>query len=81
MKSKLIAIGLIAAFTACQSSNEQSNTRETTTVTEAAPLAGQSEVQDDESQKDVVKVAVGLPDHTHPRKSTARRQFSQFHCQ
>ena len=64
MKSKLVAIGLIAAFTACQSSTEQSNTQETTTVTEAAPLAGQSGVQDDESQKDVVKVAVGSPDHT-----------------
>lgn len=30
----------------------------------AAPAAGQSAVQDDVSQKDVVKVAVGSPDHT-----------------
>jgi len=29
-----------------------------------APAAGQSSVQDDVSQKDIVKVAVGSPDHT-----------------
>ncbi len=62
MKSKLVAIGLIAVFTACQSSTEQSNTQEATT--ESAPVAGQSAVQDEDSQKDVVKVAVGSPDHT-----------------
>ena len=64
MKSKLVAIGLIAAFTACQSSTEQSNTQEATTATEAAPLAGQSGVQDDVSAKNVVQVAIGSPDHT-----------------
>lgn len=62
MKSKLVAIGLIAVFTACQSSTEQSNTQEATT--ESAPVAGQSAVQDDDSQKDVVKVAIASPDHT-----------------
>lgn len=30
----------------------------------AAPAVGQSNVKDDESQKDVVKIAVGSPDHT-----------------
>lgn len=29
-----------------------------------APAVGQSNVKDDESQKDVVKIAVGSPDHT-----------------
>ncbi|AEI46574.1 fasciclin domain-containing protein [Runella slithyformis] len=62
MKSKLIAIGFIAAFTACQSSSEQSDHQANTT--ETAPVAGQSAVEDTESQKDVVKVAVGSPDHT-----------------
>lgn len=62
MKSQLVAIGLIAVFTACQSSTEQSNTQEATT--ESAPVAGQSAVQDDDSQKDVVKVAIASPDHT-----------------
>lgn len=62
MKSKLIAIGFIAAFTACQSSTEQSDNQ--ATGTETAAIAGQSSVEDNESQKDVVKVAVGSPDHT-----------------
>ena len=62
MKSKLIALGFIAAFTACQSSAEQSDNQAGTA--EAAPVAGQSSVEDSESQKDVVKVAVGSPDHT-----------------
>lgn len=62
MKSQLVALGLIALFTACQSSTEQSTTQEATT--ESADVAGQSAVQDDDSQKDVVKVAIASPDHT-----------------
>ncbi|MEZ4905541.1 MAG: fasciclin domain-containing protein [Spirosomataceae bacterium] len=62
MKSKLIALGLIASLMACQS--EQSNNQSSATAEETAPATGQSGVQDDESQKDVVKVAVGSPDHT-----------------
>lgn len=31
---------------------------------DASPTIGQANVQDDESQKDVVKIAVGSPDHT-----------------
>ena len=62
MKSQLVALGLIALFTACQSSTEQSTTQEATT--ESADVAGQSAVQDNDSQKDVVKVAVASPDHT-----------------
>jgi uncharacterized surface protein with fasciclin (FAS1) repeats len=62
MKFKLIALGFIAAFTACQSSAEQSENQAGTA--ETAPVAGQSSVEDSESQKDVVKVAVGSPDHT-----------------
>jgi len=53
---------------ACISCNNASTD---TTATEvkpadaaAQPLTGQSGVQDDVSQKDVVKVAVGSPDHT-----------------
>jgi len=61
MKSKLIAIGFMAMLVACQS--EQSS-NQTAATEEAAPGAGQSGVQDDESQKDVVKVAVGSADHT-----------------
>jgi uncharacterized surface protein with fasciclin (FAS1) repeats len=67
MKSKLIAIGFIAVFTACQSSTEQSANQANATGT--AHVAGQSAVEDNESQKDVVKVAVGSPDHTTLVKS------------
>ncbi|MCP1382717.1 fasciclin domain-containing protein [Runella salmonicolor] len=62
MKSNLIAFGFIVALAACQSSAEQSGTQ--ATATETAAVSGQSAVEDNESQKDVVKVAVGSPDHT-----------------
>lgn len=37
---------------------------ETKTTDNAAPTSGQEAVKDDESQKDVVKIAVGSKDHT-----------------
>ena len=45
---------------------QQQNTASVTSVSSeaSAPTAGQSAVADDESQKDVVKVAVGSPAHT-----------------
>lgn len=52
---------LMFAFSAC-SSNTQSATTETKEAT--ANAGGQEAVQDDVSQKDVVKVAVGSKDHT-----------------
>ena len=63
MKRQLLSFALLALFTACQSSQE-SGEQAATSTTESAPLAGQSGVEDSESQKDVVKVAVGSPDHT-----------------
>ena len=51
-----------AAFTSC---NNNASTEQTSTEAEAStPAVGQSAVQDDQSQKDVVKVAVGSKDHT-----------------
>lgn len=45
--------------------NSGTTTAETTTTTETENVGGgQSAVQDDESAKDVVKVAAGSPDHT-----------------
>jgi len=62
MKWKLfVAAAVAVAFTtACNT------TPEATTAADAAsaPSAGQSAVKDDESQKDVVKVASGSKDHT-----------------
>lgn len=64
MKSKLLLSAMVAvalAFTSCNqnSSEETSSNNESTT-----PGTGQSAVQDDQSQKDVVKIAVGSVDHT-----------------
>ncbi|WP_028526782.1 fasciclin domain-containing protein [Runella limosa] len=65
MKHHFLSLAFVALFAACQSSqNSHSQDQSTTTTTESAPAAGQSGVEDNDSQKDVVKVAVGSPDHT-----------------
>ena len=53
---------IAAALTSCN--NKQNSEQATTTEEATTPAAGQSAVQDDQSQKDVVKVAVGSKDHT-----------------
>lgn len=63
MKHHFLSLAFVALFAACQSS-QNSQDQSTTTTTESAPAAGQSGVEDNDSQKDVVKVAVGSPDHT-----------------
>lgn len=50
-------------FVACDSGQTNEGTAAAET-TENVAVAGQSAVQDDISQKDVVKIAVGSPDHT-----------------
>lgn len=60
MNVMLLLAGMVIAIAGCNS--KQETTTETTAPTEEG--AGQSAVQDNESQKDVVKVAVGSPDHT-----------------
>lgn len=44
--------------------NKTENTEIKTDEIQSAGISGQSSVKDDESAKDVVKVAVGSPDHT-----------------
>lgn len=61
MKKIMYALMVAAALSSCNNSSESSSASSTE---EASPAAGQSAVQDDQSQKDVVKVAVGSPDHT-----------------
>ena len=56
----LIILSLFIA--SCNSDKKTSD--ETTTTTDATVSGGQEAVKDDESQKDVVKVAVGSKDHT-----------------
>lgn len=59
----VIATGAMLA--SCNSSEQQVATTETPTeATETQPTAGQSAVQDEESQKNVVQVAASSPDHT-----------------
>ncbi|MBC5774135.1 fasciclin domain-containing protein [Pontibacter sp. KCTC 32443] len=59
----VIAAGAILA--SCNPSEQQVTTTEVQTeTTEAQATAGQSAVQDDESQKNVVQVAASSPDHT-----------------
>lgn len=61
MKTVISTLSLFLLLAACQSKTESSTEAATT---ETSALGGQSAVADDVSQKDVVKVAVGSPDHT-----------------
>jgi uncharacterized surface protein with fasciclin (FAS1) repeats len=69
MKTKhLLQLSLGLAFTACilltGCGGGEATNESTTTTEETATDPGQSAVKDDISQKDVVKVAAGSPDHT-----------------
>jgi len=58
----LPAILLMILFTACGNNKENPTTSETTT--DATTGVGQANVIDNESQKDIVKIAIGSKDHT-----------------
>jgi uncharacterized surface protein with fasciclin (FAS1) repeats len=61
----LAAIMLVWTGISCNNASQDSTATEVKPAADAAqPLSGQSGVQDDVSQKDVVKIAVGSPDHT-----------------
>lgn len=63
----LLVISMATMLTlmySCNSAGNDGNNSTVATESTTAPLAGQSGVQDDASQKDVVKIAVGSPDHT-----------------
>ncbi len=61
-----LSILLLGAILWLACNETATSTTEATSATtgSAAPLSGQSGVQDDESQKDVVKIAAGSADHT-----------------
>jgi len=68
-KNKLLLFGLSIALTTIAflsgcGGGAATETTATETTEEATAVAGQSAVKDDESQKDVVKVAIGSKDHT-----------------
>jgi len=63
--SSLAAVLFIFINVSCNNAAEDKTASTAATPdASAAPMAGQSGVQDDVSQKDVVKIAVGSPDHT-----------------
>jgi uncharacterized surface protein with fasciclin (FAS1) repeats len=61
---KIISLPIILLSIIIASCNNDKKTSAETTTTEATVSGGQEAVKDDESQKDVVKVAVGSKDHT-----------------
>lgn len=65
MKTNLLIRSIFMMHLAISLASCTNNAPQSTTAAgDAAPAAGQSAVQDDLSQKDVVKVAAGSPDHT-----------------
>ena len=61
MKSVLYVLFFVVVMASCTSTTGDSAATEST---ENVALTGQEGVKDDESQKDVVKVAIASPDHT-----------------
>jgi uncharacterized surface protein with fasciclin (FAS1) repeats len=59
----IVTASLIILLFACNS-NKQSSNENSTSNNESATAGGQENVKDDESQKDIVKIAVGSKDHT-----------------
>lgn len=65
MKKTFLIFAVAGLFmTSCGSGGSESTQASADASTEAPTGGGQSTVQDDVSQKDVVKIAVGSPDHT-----------------
>jgi uncharacterized surface protein with fasciclin (FAS1) repeats len=61
----IACIVLIWIGTSCNNASQESTATEVKPADASTqPLTGQSGVKDDVSQKDVVKIAVGSPDHT-----------------
>lgn len=61
---KILLIISIAIFAACNSNNKTETETQVSASTETSKNAGQANVKDDASMKDIVKVAVGSADHT-----------------
>jgi uncharacterized surface protein with fasciclin (FAS1) repeats len=64
MKKAIQLLLLSTAIFMGSCNNDKAATENTASTTDAPAAGGQEAVQDDVSQKDVVKVAVGSPDHT-----------------
>lgn len=62
--SSLLMAAVLLLIVSCSNSGNEEAATDTQSGEAATSTGGQESVQDDESQKDVVKVAVGSPDHT-----------------
>ncbi|MHB8403668.1 MAG: fasciclin domain-containing protein [Bacteroidia bacterium] len=62
---KLVALGVVLSLASCNSSSKEKETEATSQTTETSTTeVGQSGVQDNVSEKNVVQVAMGSKDHT-----------------
>ncbi len=63
---QILFVLILFAFISCKSSSAESSSTESTTanVSAAADGVGQSNVQDDVSNPNIVQVAIGSKDHT-----------------
>ena len=62
---QIFSLALVAGIFSCNNSATEDTSNSTATVSsEQAATGGQENVQDDESEKNVVKVAMGSKDHT-----------------
>ena len=59
-----LGLSVMLFGSSCKSNDDQSKTTEIETISDAKATVGQSGVQDDQSAKNVVQVAVGSKDHT-----------------
>lgn len=67
MKNKIVITTLVSAlmiFASCNAPSGESQNNTAATADAAPAAGGQESVQDDVSQKDIVKIAVGSADHT-----------------
>ncbi|HZF62839.1 MAG TPA: fasciclin domain-containing protein [Chitinophagaceae bacterium] len=74
MKQILFAIMMSVTLWACNEASTTSS-NDSASSEDQAVTAGQSAVQDDESQKDVVKVAAGSKDHTTLVKAVKKAEL------
>ena len=59
-----LGLSVMLFGSSCNSNDDQNKTTEIETISDAKATVGQSGVQDDQSAKNVVQVAVGSKDHT-----------------
>ena len=59
-----LGLSVMLLGSSCNSNDDQNKTTEIETISDAKATVGQSGVQDDQSAKNVVQVAVGSKDHT-----------------